>query len=260
LKSIYPVAIAVLLGILATWWFTRPESPASIVSLPASTDDVAAGRTTGGNADPPRRPDSTPPQPAPVGQVAHGIDASLPSISNQPATDSTQGSRESAPHAAVANGARPSRAASSTTPDVDKTKCEAAAETLAKSVTLYDLTPTWAIAYGSARAPPPNSPPSGFDVVKAKLSAPLCTGDIAYDPAYPVEMEFVAIGPEAYVRILVGDHWISDGTVLSVVDEEELASLKQPVLGRRARPGPHLKREAFDRQLARNPGALMGGL
>jgi hypothetical protein len=34
-------------------------------------------------------------------------------------------------------------------------------------------------------------------------------------------MEFVAISADSHARILVGDHWISDGTVLSHLSEPD---------------------------------------
>jgi hypothetical protein len=99
--------------------------------------------------------------------------------------------------------------------DIDKTECEAAARTLKESRSIFDLTPTFVVHYSRGDPSQPISPGSGFLVLKEALLGRLCTGVSAYDPAYSAEFEFVAIGETAHARIVVGNHWISDGTILS---------------------------------------------
>jgi hypothetical protein len=73
-------------------------------------------------------------------------------------------------------------------------------------------------------------------------------------------MEFVAISADSHARILVGDHWISDGTVvsqLSPADQEFFADSFIHARRRHVSRGMNMPRESFERKLANSPRDLL---
>jgi hypothetical protein len=262
MKFIATLLVAVLLCIVAVMWFAEPNDVTDATQAVAIASGVEPRQSIEGNGEMAQRP-----------KPQHRV---VPPVDSTARRDDGSNSATSAPTGGVALAARePGQVAvrdatetvlgqatdipSVEPPAIDKTACEAAARTLNESLSLYDVTPTQAIAYGKPR-PFDLYQVNAFTQLKERLLAPLCSGTDAFDRAYPIESEFVAIGPQAHVRILVGDHWISDGTVLSFLSEADQNFFASSILQRRRDgPGPNLSRDGFERQLARNPQALIGG-
>jgi hypothetical protein len=264
-KFIYIVGIAVLLGILAAFWFARSEDETNAMSVPAVSDDLDASRQMGGNAETPQQQGSRQ-NVAPSIESTSGREVGSGSAMADPPGEGVP-SASATEQAALRDATeiipgQPAGTRSSEPSAIDKTSCEAAAKTLKESWRIFDVTPTQVVIYARNPSPPPNSRPSAFDVLKARLLAPLCSGGSAFNQDYAATMEFVAISPDSHVRILLGDHWISDGTVLSQLSESEQEFFANSFIQVRRRLGPgngaNLFREEFERQLARNPGGLIG--
>ena len=262
MKFIYPIGIAVLLGIVAVWWFTKSEDETNATPVPAVSSDLHASQQMGGNAETLQQQGS-PQDVTPSREPTAGRDVGPGSATAIPASKVTLSAPET--EQVVLRDATetiPGKTAdtkSSQPSAIDKTACEAAARTLKESSMIYDLTPTLAIAYGTSRSPDPNAAPSGFTVLKERLLAPLCSGTGAFNQDYQALMEFVAINTDSHVRILMGDHWISDGTVLSNLSEQDQEFFANFFQTRRRGAGPNMSRESFERRLAQNPGALIAG-
>jgi hypothetical protein len=254
MKFVYSVGIAVLLCIVAAWWFTRPEDETSAKSVPAVSSDFDASRPMAGNIETQQRGSRQ--QANPSSESTAGRDAGSGSAMAASAGNVTlpaSGTEQVALRNATETIPRQAEDTPSSQPSaIDKTACNAAARTLEKSWRIYDLTPTLAISYGGL---PPASPatPSGFTVLKQRLLAPLCSGTDAFNEDYQAQMEFVAISTDSHVRILMGDHWISDGTVLTNLSEQDQEFFANFLQRRRRGAGPNMSREAFERTLAKNP-------
>jgi hypothetical protein len=259
MKWIYTLGLAALLGILAAWWFRAAEE-----SVPAVSNDIDATRHTAGNAGTMQRNESRQSAARSSGAAA-GSDvesndsravsagkANLPTLGTDRAAQ--RDTPETIPKkTAITESSQPS--------EIDKTACQGAARTLDESSSIFDVTPTQAVWYSRSRSAGPHSPPSAFTVLKARLLGPLCSGSSAFNRDYEAQMEFVAIGTDSHVRILLGDHWISDGTVLSQLSEADQAFFANSFIQVRRRigpgPGKNVLREDFERLLARNPRQLM---
>ncbi len=260
MKIVFIIGMAVLLGIVAAWWFTGSEDETNAVPVAAASGSFDASRQMGGNVELLQRQESRPQLSASKRSTA-GSDVGSDRASAAPPETVAAAAPATEP-VALRNemetipGPIPDSEASPP-PAIDKTACAAAVKTLEESKSIFDLTPTLAIWY--AWSPPyPHAGPNGFEVLKARLLAvPLCSGTSAFDQAHPAKLEFVAISFDAHARILVGDQWISDGSVLSPLSESDQESLTTIVQSRRRGPGPDLSREGFERQLARNPRGLL---
>jgi hypothetical protein len=251
-----------LLCIVAALWFARPEDEAHATQGAAVSSDFEASQQTGGNDDPPQRQglrqrDIPSEESTARRDVGSDSATSTPIGKVPPAASET--AQTTASRAAPGIGDQTSRATDPEPPPIDKTDCEAAARKLRGALALFDVTPTKVIQYGSGR--PPDIPPveSAFTDLKTRLLAPLCSGTDAFDSAYPVESEFVGIGADAQVRILVGDHWISDGTVLSFLSEQDQNFFSSSYIQRRRQLERGRPRDGFERLLARNPQSLIAG-
>lgn len=123
------------------------------------------------------------------------------------------------------------------------------------------LTPTQAVVYAQNRSPVAHTPTSAFTVLQERLSVLLCSGSDAFSQDYAAEMEFVAVSPDSHTRILLGDHWISDGTVLTQLSEADQAFFTNSFIQRHRQlgpgPGKNLFRADFERKLAQNPRGLI---
>ncbi len=259
MKFIYMAGIAVLLAIAVAWWFFGSEDQAIAIPGPAVSSGFDARQQMRGNAESPQQQGPGEPVTAPRESAAgHDVgseSAMAPPVGKAPLLKPAD-EQVALRNAAEAIPGQPADTKSSQPSAIDKTDCEAAARTVDESLTIFDVTPTKAYQY--AWSPPyPNAGPSGFDALRARLLAPLCAGTIAFDPAYPVRMEFVAISIDSHVRILVGDNWISDGTVLSPLSDDEQERLSNLLQRRRNGPGPDSSRESFERRLAEDPRALI---
>jgi len=253
MKFIYAVGIAVLLFIVAAWWFTRSEDETNAMQVPAVSSDFGATRQVGGNAET-LQPQGSRQHVSPASESTAGGDAgsdSAMAASAGKVAHSIPGSERVALRNATAD------AKSSQPPAPDKTDCQAAAKTLEKSWRIYDLTPTLAIAYGGGQSPYPHAAPSGFTVLKERLLGPLCSGASAFNQDYQAQMEFVAISTDSHVRILMGDHWISDGSVLTNLSEQDQEFFAKFLQTRRRGAGPNMSREEFEKRLARNPNGWL---
>jgi hypothetical protein len=273
MKFIPTVGIAVLFGVLVAWWLIESEDETNAMPVPAVAGDVDASREMADNGETPQRQGSRQPV-TPSGESTAGRDVGSDSGSAAPAGDvihSPPGAEQVYPSAPgteqivlrSTSETIPGRAADSKSSQpsaLDKTDCEAAAMTLEESWSIYDLTPTLAIAYAGGRSPHPYAAPSGFSMLKERLLATLCSGTSAFNRAYPAQMEFVAVSTDSHARILVGDHWISEGTVLSPLSESDQQLLTDSVMSRRnTGRGPNGSREEFERKLARNPNGWSPG-
>jgi len=262
MKSIYIVGMAVLLGIVAAWWFTGSEEETNAMPVPAVSGSFDASQQMGGDAETLQPQGSRQPV-TPPGESTAGRDIGSGSAMAAPAGKvslSAFGTEQGALRNATETiPGQPADTRSSQPSEIDKAACEAAARTLEESRMIYDLTPTLAIAYGGNRPPDPHAAPSAFTVLKARLLAPLCSGTSAFNQDYQAEMEFVAISTDSHVRILMGDHWISDGTVLSNLSEQDQEFFAKFFQARRRGAGPNSSREDFEKTLARNPSGLLPG-
>jgi hypothetical protein len=262
MKVSHAIAMAALLAILgAGWWVasddTADDAPVAVVSNARGPDSLPVGeaavpsfhearvvaaasseRTPAEDTGVAGNPTSTPDGNA-------GAPAARPQTFANP-----QDAQPLAKRTADPDSARPSA--------LDKSACDASAKTLSDSLSIFDLTPTQAIWYAHNPTPPLHAAPSGFDVLKQRLLAPLCTGTEAFNADYAALHEFVAISTDRHVRIFVGDHWISDGTVLSQLSQPEQQFFADSIIQRRrAGPGPNSSREAFERNLALDPRRLL---
>jgi hypothetical protein len=262
MKFTATLVVAALICIVAASWFAEPDEEIDATQAAAVSSGFDPGQPTDGNDETPQQRRLRQPGVPSEESVAHRDVGSDSAISNSPG---------SVPLAVPGTGQVAVRNATETVPGqatdvpsveppaIDKTACEAAAKTLSESLSIFDVTPTQAIWYARPRPSDPVQV-NAFTHLKARLLAPLCSGTDAFDRAYPVESEFVAISAEAHVRILVGDHWISDGTVLSFLPEADQNFFGGSILQRRrAGPGPNVARDSFERQLARNPQSLLVG-
>jgi hypothetical protein len=259
MKFVYTVGIVVMLGIAAAWWFSESEDQATAIPGPAVSSGFDARQQMRGNVESTQKQGTGEPVAASRESTA-GQDAGSDGAMAAPAGEVPllkPGVEQVALRNAVETiPGQPADTKSSQPSAIDKTDCETAARTLDKSLTIFDVAPTKAYQY--AWSPPyPNAGLTGFEYLRARLLAPLCTGTIAFDPASAVRMEFVAISIDSHVRILVGDYWISDGTVLSPLSDEEQESLSNAIQRRRNGPGPDRSREIFERQLAQDPRSLI---
>lgn len=263
MKFIYIVGIAVLLGIVAAWWFTGSEDETNAMPVPAVSSDFDASQQTSGNVETLQQRGSRQPVTPPTESIAGrdvGSGSSMAAQAGKVTLSAPQTERVALRNPTETIAGQPANTQSSQPSAIDKTACEAAAKTLEESSSIFDVTPTVAVHYARNRSPVPYAGPSAFDVLKARLLAPLCSGTSAFNQDYQAEMEFVAISADSHVRILVGDHWISDGTVLSNLSERDQEFFPNPSMqARRDGAGPNMSRESFERQFAKNPRALLVG-
>jgi hypothetical protein len=255
MKFIYSIGLAVLLCIVAAWWFTGSEDQTNVLPVPATSSDFDASRQMDGNIE--TQQQGSRQQATRSNESTAGRDGGSGSAMAAPAGNLTP-SASGTEQVALRNATQtlPGQLAdskSSQPSEVDKTACDAAARTLGESWRIYDLTPTLAIAYGGNRPASPYAAPSGFSMLKQRLLAPLCSGSSAFTQDYQAQMEFVAISTDSHVRILMGDHWISDGTVLTNLSEQDQGFFANFLQVRRRGAGPNMSREEFERTLAKNP-------
>jgi len=260
MKFIYIVGTAVLLGIVAAWWFTGPGDETSPIPVPAVSSGFDASPQTGGEVETVQQPGS-PRRVIPSEESTAGGDvgsgSAMPAPAGNVALSASGTERVALRNATEILPVQPADNNSSQPQEIDKTTCKASAKTLEESWRIYDLTPTLAIAYGGSRSPYPHAAPSGFVVLKERLLAVLCSGTSAFNQDYQAQMEFVAISTGSHARILMGDHWISDGTVLSNLSEQDQEFFPRFLQGRRRGAGPNTSREEFERKLARNPNGWL---
>jgi hypothetical protein len=265
MTPIYTVGTAILLVVVAALWLAGSEDEARTLRGPAISSDSDGGRRIGGNAENPPQERSPPEVTASkessvggvelVGTIAGptGVDVSSAAGSERVAL---RGATQAIPDQIA--GAKSSHPA-----EIDKAGCEATARTLSEAWSIFDLTPTQAVVYARSRSTDLHASPSAFSVLQARLLAPLCSGSSAFNRDYEAQMEFVAIGTASYARILVGDHWISDGTVVSQLSETDQAFFANSFIEVRRQTGPgpgkNMFREDFDRRLAQNPRELIAG-
>jgi hypothetical protein len=259
MRFIATLVVAALLCSVAAWWFASPKDESNATQAAAVSSGFDSRQPVDGNGETPQQQRSGKPG-VPAEEWAAHRDAGSDSAMSTSTVGVTLVARE-AEHPTAGNAAETIPGQATDVPSVepsaiDKTACEAAAKALNESLSIYDVTPTQAICYATPRPTDPLQV-NAFTELKARLLAPLCSGTDAFDRAYPVESEFVAISPEAHVKILVGDHWISDGTVLSFLSERDQYFFKGALQARRIGPGPNTSRASFERQLARNPQALI---
>ncbi len=262
MKLISFVVVAALLCIVAALWFAGSEDEINATQAAEVSSGFDPSRPVDGNAETPQK----------QGLRQPGVSSEEPAVRRDVGSDSavsapTGGVALAAPEtgqiavrdATEAALGQATNAPSAEPPAIDKTACKVAAKTLDESLSLFDVTPTQAIAYGRP-LPFDTYQVNAFTELKARLLAPLCSGTDAFDSGYAVESEFVAISPRSHVRILVGDHWISDGTVLSFLSEADQNFFANSFIQRRrVEGGPHSSRDGFERNLARNPQSLMTG-
>jgi hypothetical protein len=278
MKSIYTIGIAVLFGIVVAWWLSRPEGETNALPAPAVSNNLDASHPMGGNAGRLQQQESRQ-QAIPSRESTAGRDVGSDGAMADPAGKVTLSALDTGQvtHATPESGQVALNNAIETVPGqtadtkssqpsaIDKTDCAAAAKTLEESWSIFDVTPTQAVAYARNPSPDPHAPASVFTHLRGTLLAPLCSGNSAFDQSYPVKMEFVAISADSHVRIMVGDDWISDGTVLSPLSKSDqggfanLFSTLQPRRGVGIGPGRNISRERFERQLAQNPRGLIAG-
>lgn len=257
---------AIVLCILAARWIVGREDVGTAGQSTADVDGAGAGQHAEGGGPALQRPQartpgmpserfSTYPESEPESEREPGSDA-VRNASTSTAAAARDPSPLAASNAAATETAvGPGKLQTESRP-IDKSACEAAARTLKASESIFDLTATHAIHYKPSR---PGDRPSAGNDLRARLLAPLCSGAEEFDSTYPVESQFVAISADSYVRIFVGDHWISDGTVLTFLSEDDQNFFGDSYIQRRrVGPGPNTTREKFERQLARNPRALLG--
>jgi len=263
MKIIYAVGIAVVLGIVATWWVSGSGDETNAMPVRGVSSDFDASQQMGGDVETLQKQGSPqpviPPRESTAGRDV-GSGSAMAAPAGKVALSAPQTEQVALRNATETIPGRPAGTQSSQPSAIDKSACEVAANTLEESSSIFDVTPTVAVHYARNRSPLPYAGPSGFDVLKARLLAPLCSGTTAFNQDYQAEMEFVAISADSYVRILVGDHWISDGTVLSNLSERDQEFFpNSQIQARRDGAGPNMSRESFERQLARNPRALLVG-
>lgn len=262
MKSTYIVGIAVLLAILAASWFTRSQDQRISLSAPTDSSALDARQTRGGVEMQQRGSQQhlTPSNGATTGRDV-GPDAATAVRAGDAGLARSDIGQAAIRHVSTATPELPADTESSPSPEIDKTACEAVAKTLQDSWRIFDVTPTQAVVYARNSSPIPHSPPSAFTTLKARLLATLCSGNDAFTQDYAAETELVAIGPDSHARIVVGDHWISDGTVLSVLSEVDQEFFANSFLQARRRlgpgPGKNLFRDDFERRLAQNPRGLI---
>lgn len=264
MKTMYTVGIVVLLGIAVTWWLAQSEAVTNQMPVSGASSGLDASPQVDGNGESRRQEASRQPD-IPSGGSGAGRDvrsANAAATSGGNVALSTAETGEfSLPVAKERSPGVSADTKSSEPSEIDKTDCEAAARTLEASLAIYDVTPTLAVAYARAN---PNAPTSGFGSLQTGLLAPLCSGTYAFDRRdYAATMEFVAISSDSHVRILVGDSWISEGTIVSPLSEQDQAFFANPSLQRRRQQGigsgQNVSREVFERRLAQNPRALISG-
>jgi hypothetical protein len=256
----------VLLVTAAIAWWLRGASPGVDAESPA-----ASGVAPAGELDEPRgeRESARAGEPFSkhVSMNPGPVSAAPPLLASPEASIAIEAQPRSHAEPALTHESAQSSAAtaesetSASASDIDKAKCEAVARTLRESWSIFDLTPTFVVHYsrGNPAQPVlPLHPNSGFAVLQRALLGQLCNGESVYDPAYPAEFEFVAISETEYARIIVGNHWISDGTILSQLSESAYILLTTGFVQWRRRPGqgPNIRREVFDQMLAKRPQAL----
>lgn len=252
MKLISFVVLAALLCIGAALWLTESEDGIDATHAPGVSSDLDSSQLKGGNGEAPQQRGSRQPGVTSEESTARrevGSDSAISASPGGVALAAPETGQVAVRNATETRLGQLKDVPSVEPPPIDKTACEAAAKTLSESLSLFDVTPTHAIAYGRPR-PFDLYQVTGFTHLQAKLLAPLCSGTDSFDAGYAVESEFVAISTTSHVRILVGDHWISDGTVLSFLSEADQNFFAGPFLqGRRARPGP------FSRILRETTGA-----
>jgi hypothetical protein len=276
MKAIYTVGIAALFGIGVAWWVIEREEEGNATPVQTS-NNLDSNDRSGSGVEQLRQMASTQPEPPSRGSTGNGLDGSGSGAAAPPAGQippsthmagqGTQPSREItqvAESSATMDGlGRLADEKSSAEAPLDKRDCEAAARTLRESKGIFDVTPTLVVHF--AWSPPyPHANRSGFEVLQSKLLGPLCSGNDAFSADYVATLEFVAVSPDSHVRLLVGDSWISDGTVVSPFPPDEYDAFMDPsrITQTRRRqgmgPGANISRESFEKQLARNPLGLIG--
>jgi hypothetical protein len=266
MKFISTFGIAVLLCIVAALWFAEPEDETNATPGAAVSSGFDAGQQMGGNGETPQQRglrQRVIPSEASTARRDVGSDSAISAPTGSVALAAPETEQVTVRNATEGIPGQSADTKPSPPSAIDKTDCEAAAKTLETSLSIFDVTPTLAVWYARS-APSPHAGPTGFDSLKAGLLAPLCSGTYAFSREdYAATMEFVAISTDSHVRILVGDTWISDGTVLSPLSEQDQAFFANPSIQMRRRqgigPGRNMPREVFERRLAQNPRMLIAG-
>lgn len=265
MKWLATVCVVVLLFAVVASWVGEPESDIDAPWSTATESDAShnledvgeprkeRGRQQGGNPfvkSEARIDGST------ASATPSSMSTSLPLVST--GTITAKAESVVSDNAIESTEVQGKEASSAEPSDSHNDACEAVAKTLREARSIFDLTPTQAVWYSRGRLSETPHPNSGFILLKQTLLAQLCSGTSAFDAAYEIKSEFVAVSTESHARILVGDHWISDGSILSPLSPAEYAILTGGfVLGRRSSPGPNMTREKFDRLLAENPMQLI---
>jgi hypothetical protein len=261
MRRLFAALVALSLVGAAVWMSQHPETgvdrTASAMADPASRAGTSSDSQPGGEWERSGNPfagkgstqvvDGAPSAPTSIalseapsgGRPAESrvIDLATPHVGLDSASD----------RASSAEAVDESRTSEPVTPESDKQACQAVAKTLEESQLLYDVTPTFVVIYGRGSEPVVN-PRSGFVALRDALLDSLCSGTAAYDPSYRAEFEFVAVSATEYTRIIAGNHWVSDGTILSPLPDAAYELLTAGfVQGRRLGAGPNPTRETFDR-------------
>jgi hypothetical protein len=259
MKLIATLAMAVLVCIVAALWFAESANETRPPQVSAVSSDFEASHPMAGSGESPQR-EGLRQRLLPSEESTARLESGSGSATSIPVSSAAAAPPRTEPASAPKAGlGQTTGTTSPEPPPIDKTTCEAAARTLSESLTIVDVTPKKIVFYGSGLSPGPPPANSAFTELKKRLLAPLCTGTDAFDRAYPIQSEFVAISKDAYVRILVGDHWISDGTVLSFLSEADQGFFSNSFIHSRRQREPVRSRESFERQLARKPQSLIGG-
>jgi hypothetical protein len=139
---------------------------------------------------------------------------------------------------------RKAQADYATGPVLEKKECYAVKRVLDSAENFFELGSKWAVVYGVDRTS--RASRIGGNVIKAILSAHICTGNRPFD-ATSMKFEIVATSRAGDATIYLGERWVSDGTVMSAIPASEYAMLYEMLSEHQLHKRQGISREKFDR-------------
>ena len=142
MKLIHAGGIAVLLGIVAAWWFTKSEDETSAMSEPAGSSDFDASQQTGANvATLPQQGLRKPVSPSIESTAGRGAGSgsAIAAPGSNPSVSAPRSEQIALRDATETIAGQLAGSKSSQPTEIDKTACEAAAKTLEESSSIFDV-------------------------------------------------------------------------------------------------------------------------
>jgi hypothetical protein len=132
-------------------------------------------------------------------------------------------------------------------PVLEKKECYAVKKILDSAENFFELGSKWAVVYGVDSTN--RASRIGGNVIRAILSAHICTGNRSFDAA-SMKFEIVAVSRAGDATIYLGERWVSDGTVMSAIPTSEYAMLYEMLSEHQLHKRQGIRREKFDRHVA----------